>query len=430
MSKIRVLLVDDNDDTRDGTRRLLEYEDDIEIVDFAENGLIAIDKVKEHNPDVVLMDINMPVMDGLTATTRLQVEAPRVQIIIVSVQDDPNYMREAIRAGAVDFVAKPISSDELAEAIRRAYNKRPAPAPAQPQQPVQQPGMPGMPGMPYPQQRRRRGTVITILGPKGGVGKTTVAINLAIGIARSSQDKRVVVVDGNVFFGDVGVFVNTRGQYSVVDMALMAEVPEEIDQQSVNQILVAHESGVKLIVAPPNPGETGGISAKNMLNMLEYLKSDFDYIIVDTATYFDDVLVAAIQGADRLIMVSQPLMPALKDTRIMFNELIAADYSLEDVMLILNKVPRENRITADQISNFLRHQVQMEIPYDSAADEAVNRGVPLITLDPRRVNSVRPLANLVQLVREWVEEVVAVEEEIVEQEQKRTGGLFGALRGG
>src|SRR5690606_32222050 len=123
--KIQVLIVDDNQETRDGTRRLLEYEDDIEIVDFAENGLIAIDKVREHVPDVVLMDINMPEMDGITATQRIQAEYPRVQVIVVSVQNDPTYMREAIRAGAVDFVEKPISADELAESIRRAYRKAP-----------------------------------------------------------------------------------------------------------------------------------------------------------------------------------------------------------------------------------------------------------------------------------------------------------------
>jgi pilus assembly protein CpaE len=420
MSKIRVLLVDDNDDTRDGTRRLLEYEDDIEIVDFADNGLVAIDKVKEHAPDVVLMDINMPVMDGLTATQRLQNEVPRTQIIIVSVQDDPNYMREAMQAGAVDFVAKPISGEELAESIRRAYRKRPAPAPAA----SQQPAGPAAPVGYETGHRTRSGSVITILGPKGGIGKTTIAVNLGIGIARSAQDKRVIIVDGNVFFGDVGVFINTRGQYSVVDMALMAEVPEEIDQVSVDQIIVGHESGVKLLVAPPNPGETGGINSKNMLNMLEYLRTQFDYIIVDTAAYFDDVLVASIQAADRLIMISQPLMPALKDTRVMFGELSAAAYSMDDVMLILNKVPRDSRITTEQIANFLRHPVQLEIPFDTAADEAVNRGVALITLDARRVNAVKPLTDLVQLVREWIEaEVSENDEGLAEQNQQR--GLFG-----
>src|SRR5688572_994552 len=121
--KIRVLIVDDNDDTRDGTRRLLEYEDNIEIVGFADNGQSAVDQARELKPWVILMDINMPVMDGLTATEIIKGELPSTQIIVVSVQDDAHYMRQAFQKGAFDFVAKPITSAELAHAIERAYRQ-------------------------------------------------------------------------------------------------------------------------------------------------------------------------------------------------------------------------------------------------------------------------------------------------------------------
>ena len=178
--KIKVLIVDDNDETRDGTQRLLEYEDNIEILGFAENGMVAIEQVKELNPDVVLMDINMPVMDGLTATQRLQREAPRARVIIVSVQDDAHYLKEAFRAGAVDFVSKPITSSELAQAIERAYEKAPptpAPAPSRERAP-ERPSSDGS-------APRIQGSIISVVGPKGGVGKTTVAVNLAVMLAQS-----------------------------------------------------------------------------------------------------------------------------------------------------------------------------------------------------------------------------------------------------
>src|SRR5258705_9511171 len=119
--KIKILIVDDNESTREGTSRLLEYEDNIEIVGFAENGLEAIDRVKELQPHVVLMDINMPQMNGIEATAQISQIAPRTKVIMVSVQDDSQYLKQAFRAGAVDFVAKPITSAELAQAIERAY---------------------------------------------------------------------------------------------------------------------------------------------------------------------------------------------------------------------------------------------------------------------------------------------------------------------
>jgi pilus assembly protein CpaE len=423
MEKIRVLIVDDNDETRDGTRRLLEYEDDIEVVDYADNGLVAIEKVKEHKPHVVLMDINMPVMDGLAATQRLQVEAPYAQIIIVSVQDDPNYMRKAIRAGAVDFVAKPISSDELAESIRQAYAKRPSEAAMAPGvQPVMAPVTPEF-GYGAAAQE---GQIISVLGPKGGAGKTTIAVNLGIGLMRLLPNKKVLIVDASTFFGDVGVFLNTRSQYSIIDFANMAVVPEEIDAQVVDQIVAPHESGVRLLVAPTNPGDAPPISMQTMINMLDYLKTKYDYVIVDTSTTFDDVLAGVIQGADLLVLVTEPTMPAVKDTRIMFGELQAAGFRMANVLLVVNKLDRNSKITAEQISNYLKHPVAAQIPVDPAADEALFRSAPLVTLDSKRVVSVKPLTDLVQSIKEHVETGGATEER---SQQPRRGGLFGGSRG-
>lgn len=424
MPKIQVLIVDDNQDTRDGTRRLLEYEDDIEIVDFAENGAIAIDKVRELHPDVILMDINMPVMDGITATQQIMGEFPRTQIIVVSVQDDTNYMREAIRAGAVDFVAKPISADELAEAIRRAYAKIPS-ANAAPPHPTAGRTAPGVPSF-QPTSQDKHGHVITVLGPKGGVGKTTVAVNLGVGLIRSDPDKSILVIDGNPYFGDVGVFLNTRGQYSLLDMASMAEVPEEIDNQSVDTILVSHESGVKLLIAPSTPAEMSQVSMRAMLNMFDYLRTRFDYIIVDTSTTFDDVLAASIQASDRIIIVAAPTMPALKDTRVMMSELSGFDYEMGNVVIVLNMHDPEGRITTEQIEKFLRKSAVVEVPFDPTVSEALNRGVPLIQLDAKRVPSVRPLLDLVHNTREAFEKIDIPTEPETEQKQRR-GGLFRML---
>ncbi len=402
--KIRVLIVDDNEETRYGTQRLLEMEDDrIEIVGIAENGLQAIELARELHPHVVLMDINMPVMDGLQATARINQELPRVQVVIVSVQDDPNYMRQAIRAGATDFVAKPISADELAAAIERAYQKIPPEVPAG--MPGIIPGMEGqLPGYPYP--RRAEGHIIGVLGPKGGIGKTTVAVNLGVALARSMKDKRVLLIDGNVTYGDVAVFLNTRGQYSVVDLAIMLEDSEQADDQVLEGTIASHDSGLKLLVAPASPTDTP-VDAGLFGTMLDFLKREFDYIIVDTATTIDNMMVATIRRADRLIMLTHPTMPALKNARLMFAELRGAEYPFEHLMLVMNRVPKNNRITAAQIGQYLGQKVVLEIPDDPAADEALNRGVPLVTLDPRRVISVQPLLNLSQMLRDSFEKAEA-----------------------
>src|SRR5512134_3025562 len=118
--KIRVMIVDDVSETRENVRKLLQFESDVDVVGLARTGKEAIQISQELNPDVVLMDINMPDMDGITATEAIRSRQPAVQVVILSVQSDQNYMRRAMLAGARDFLTKPPMGDELISAIRRA----------------------------------------------------------------------------------------------------------------------------------------------------------------------------------------------------------------------------------------------------------------------------------------------------------------------
>src|SRR3970040_1840035 len=97
--KIRVIIVDDIAETRENIRKILQFESDLEVVGVARTGREGIDLAKEVKPDVVLMDINMPDMDGITATEAIRKSLPYIQIVILSVQSDPNYMRRAMQAG-------------------------------------------------------------------------------------------------------------------------------------------------------------------------------------------------------------------------------------------------------------------------------------------------------------------------------------------
>jgi DNA-binding NarL/FixJ family response regulator len=115
---IRVLLVDDQQLIRQGIQILLDTEPDMEVVGQAANGREALEIVDGCRPDVILMDVRMPVMDGVTATGKLSKSHPDVAVIILTTFDDDEYIFEGLRAGAHGFLLKDISSDEMAEAIR------------------------------------------------------------------------------------------------------------------------------------------------------------------------------------------------------------------------------------------------------------------------------------------------------------------------
>ncbi len=121
MQKIRVLIVDDHTLVRDGIRSLLSLVADVEVVGEAANGKEALERVKELAPDVVLMDLSMPIMGGLEATRRIRKEFPRTKVLALTQYDDSEYVIPLIEAGACGFVTKMVAFSELATAIQAAY---------------------------------------------------------------------------------------------------------------------------------------------------------------------------------------------------------------------------------------------------------------------------------------------------------------------
>lgn len=115
---IRVLIVDDIASTRDNLSKLLSFESDIQVVGTAPDGSEAIEQARSFTPDIVVMGINMPVMDGITATQRLSKELPQTRVIAMSVQGAPDCVQRAFQAGAFDFLCKPFSGDDLVNSIR------------------------------------------------------------------------------------------------------------------------------------------------------------------------------------------------------------------------------------------------------------------------------------------------------------------------
>jgi len=115
---IKVLVVDDHAVVREGIRALLALQKDMEVIGEAENGQIAIDKVHQLSPDVVLMDIVMPVMSGLDATKRINEDCPETKILILTQYDDKENMFVAKQSGAYGFVAKKAASSDLLTGIR------------------------------------------------------------------------------------------------------------------------------------------------------------------------------------------------------------------------------------------------------------------------------------------------------------------------
>lgn len=124
--KTRVLIVDDHRVFRDGLKLVINHQADMEVVGEAEDGEKAIALSRELLPDVILMDVKMPILDGAEATKRILAEMPGLKILALSIYDDDGFMADMMRAGALGYILKGCDSEELTNTIRRTAGSRSA----------------------------------------------------------------------------------------------------------------------------------------------------------------------------------------------------------------------------------------------------------------------------------------------------------------
>jgi pilus assembly protein CpaE len=391
-NKFRVLVVDDVAETRENVRKLLQFEADIEVVATARNGKEAIQFSQEVGPDVVLMDINMPDMDGIAATEQIRQKMPFIQVVILSVQGDQNYMRRALQVGARDFLTKPPMPDELVSAIRRAGKVAQDERAKSAQAVVTNVG-----GVPQPigTVGSVRGNIIMIYSPKGGNGCTTLAVNLAISM--HNEETKVALVDANLQFGDVAIFMNEQGKNTVVDLALRSD---ELDQDIVSEVMIKNAAtGVHILAAPSRPEQAEKIDAEQFTRVLRFLRQMYAYVIVDTGPYLTDITLSVIDICDAIVLVTAQDIPSIKNDRLFLDLLQTLSIPSKKVSFVMNRYDKRIAITPERVSENLKQEIVVVIPLDErTVITAVNRGVPFM-LDNKTSPAARGIYSLAESLR-------------------------------
>lgn len=366
--KIRVMIVDDIAETRDNLEKLLFFEKDIEVVAKAMTGREALALAKQHRPDVVLMDINMPDMDGIAATEALLSQVPEAQVIMMSVQGEQDYLRRAMLAGAREFLPKPIGAEELYSAIRHVHRLATT-------QRRYVPTSSGAITGGESDEGGAQGQIIAVFSPKGGAGTSSIACNLAVAL-RQLTGRKVALVDGNLTFGDIGVIMNLVSTKTVADLANRIG---EIDRDLLNDVLATHASQVKILLAPPNPQTGELVTADHLRTILELMKKEFDYVVVDTQSSFQDRALAVLDMADRIVALMTLEIPCIKNIKLFLEVAELLEYPKEKTVLVLNKADNRLGMRVENVEENIQHKVALQIA--NAGHEmtlAVNQGVPLV----------------------------------------------------
>jgi len=394
--KIKILVVDDVQTTRASIRKLLEFHPEIVVADEAESAEAAFFKAKTVEPDIILMDVNMPGMDGISATELINSESPAANIIIMSVQGEQEYLRRAMIAGAKDYLTKPFTGDELVQAILQVHSNG---------------------------QRRRKvvslesrqtepGKVIAVFSTKGGVGKTTVAANLAVALA-SNTGSQVGVIDADLQFGDMALFLNLMPRVTIAD--LVKDI-DGLDQALLEKYLTPYSDNVKVLAAPFRPEQAEAVTAANMSAIIKTMRMMYRYVIIDTTPSFSETMLAALDAADIIMVVAAMDLPTLKNVKLCLEIMDSLQYSPDKVKPVLNRAGSEGGMDVREAEESLRRPFVATIPSDGkVVVTAVNRGIPFVVSHPDTLVS----QNIFNLAR-----TIAADD----WQGTRKEGAFGKLR--
>ncbi len=374
--KICILVVDDNKDTRDNVSRLIAFEPDMEVVGQAFNGRQAVEEAISLRPHIVLMDINMPDMDGIQATREMVVRAPYSQIIIMSVQFETDYMRAAMLAGARDYQTKPFSADELVNCIRRVYDiGRPIFQKIEAAERATQPAEVAVVTSNTATINGATTPVLMVYSPKGGAGKTAIAINLAAALRRDLDS--VTLMDADLQLGDLPIDLNLRPTGTLTDLIASSRP----DPALLPSILQAHPSGINVLFAPQKPELSELITGNMMIQVVRALKAQTRAVVIDTASYLSDHNLALTEVATEVLLVITPDLPSVKNAKVFLE--LAPDVGLkfDQITLVINRATMPGAIPTVQIEKALKLTRTYAIPDDPKLRLSLIKGVSIFQLD-------------------------------------------------
>jgi pilus assembly protein CpaE len=411
---IKVLIVDDIQSTLDNLQKLLSFEPDIQVVGTAANGKEGVEQARKLSPDIVLMDVNMPVVDGIQATETLAQEVPNAPVIIMSVQGERDYLRRAMQSGAREFLIKPFSGDELIASIRRVYQleQKKESFLAKTAGPAEQGAAPAAAEAP---RRSEQGQVFFLYSGKGGVGKSLIAANLAVSMANETKAK-VALVDLDLQFGDIGVLLNLDHSQGITDLI---ENIDHMDPDFIREVMVDGPHGIKVLLTPISPELADLVTVDHIRRIFSELRKMFDYIIVDSSSHLGEINLEVLDHADRVVVVTSLSIPAIKNTKLALKIFDSLSISPDRVVLLLNKSDAHSEFNKESVEANLRFPIAGQIPNDAKlVINSINRGNPFVTTHPE--------SEISQRVRELVAKLIppAPLKEAETADKKARKGLF------
>jgi pilus assembly protein CpaE len=292
---------------------------------------------------------------------------PTAGVVLVRRRVDANILAAALRGGVREVVserdlpglaAAVRRSDELTRALRNLGSAEEGDTPS------------------------AQGRVISVWSPKGGCGKTTLATNVAVGLAQSGH--KVLLIDLDLAFGDVAISLGIRPNHGF-DEAV--GIGEGLDRAALRGLLSQHESGAFILSPPNDPGIAERVATRLVRRLLDVARTEFDYVLVDTAPTMDERNITVMEGSDAVLLLTTLDIPSLKNLRVGIDTLRLISFPTERLNVVLNRSDAKVGLNSTEVQKSLGLEVTAHIPSSRDVPAATNRGVALVAENPKHAVS-------------------------------------------
>jgi len=311
--------------------------------------------LRKHALDILVVELS-PKADftsSLIRIERVRSEFPDLSIFVTSSSKAPELIIAAMRAGAQEFLAKPINEHELNQAVERSRRRKDVST-----------------------GRRHPGKLISVFSKTGGVGVTTLAVNLGVALAQGDS-KRAALVDLNLQHGDAASLLNLEPRYSIIDAC---ESGDHVDSDKLQSCMSPHPSGLSILSEPPHPSASDEVSALQVQSVLQQLRGIYPFVVVDTPHIFEPRIMAALDLSSTILLATVATIPALRSSRKILELFHELGYSSDKVKLVINRVSKVDRIETKEITRTLDYEIFWTLPNNYVAtSDALNTGTPLVT---------------------------------------------------
>jgi pilus assembly protein CpaE len=350
---IRTLIALDADADRDVVQSALPSEADIQIVGFVEGFEESWNALQATSTDLLVVACPGYSDRALFFIEGAVKQHPDRPIVVICESSPNGFVRRVFEAGADDIVTLPESPERVLFTLQKAVARKQGSAVAT-----------GLALSP----------MICVLGPKGGTGKTLTSCNLSVSLAKRGQ--KVALVDLDLQFGDVGLALGLKPERTIYDLAKSAG---SLDADKVDDYLVEHASGLRVLMGPTRPDQAAAISVEFLREVYANLRSTHDFVVVDTAPGFTPEVIASVDSSSHICMVGMLDSLSLKNMKLGLETLELMGYDPERIRLVLNRADTRVGIARDEVEAIVARAPDIFVPSDRDIPRSFNEGVPVVT---------------------------------------------------